>query len=65
MPEKKKKTEEKRPLDMTTDEAMQHLFGEEGAQKLKEIAHGTSPPPTGDGNGSKTGNKSARKHSSR
>ncbi len=56
------KKEEKKPLDMTTDEAIEFLFGQEGAEKLKEIAHGQNPPPpTGDENGSKL-NKSAQKH---
>jgi hypothetical protein len=40
----KKKTEEKRPLDMTTDEAMEFLLGEEGARKLKEGVRETYPP---------------------
>ena len=36
MPEKKEKTEKKEPLDMTTDEAIEYLFGQEGAQTLKK-----------------------------
>lgn len=60
MTEKKKK-EHKQPLDMTTDEAAEFLFGEEAARQLKEIAHGGKRPPD-DGNGSKVSSKSARKH---
>ncbi len=47
---KKKKTEEKHPLDMTTDEAMKYLFGQEGAEHLKKIAHATNSPQNGDDN---------------
>jgi hypothetical protein len=56
-----KKKEEKKPLDMTTDEAIDYLFGEEAAQKLREIAQGEKPP-TGDENGAKTKGRSTRKH---
>ncbi len=61
MPEKK---EEKKPLDMTSDEAMDYLFGQEAAQKLKDIAGGEhqAPPPSDDENGMKGNRKSARKH---
>ena len=47
---------------MTTDEAIEHLFGEETAQKLREIAHGKDAPPSGDDGGLKAKSKSARKH---
>lgn len=38
MPAKKtkKKKEEKHPLDMTSNEAIEFLFGQEGAQMLKD-----------------------------
>jgi hypothetical protein len=35
---------------MTTDEAMAYLFGQEGAQKIKEHVRTTNPPPNGDNN---------------
>lgn len=54
--------EEKKPLDMTTDEAIEHLFGQETADKLREIAHGANTPPTDETNGLKGKSKSARKH---
>jgi hypothetical protein len=55
MPSKKKDepldlSDEKKPLDMTTDEAIEHLFGEETAQKLRETARGAEMPPS-DNNG--------------
>jgi hypothetical protein len=56
------KKEEKKPLDMTTDEAIEHLFGQETADKLREIAHGANPPPTSETNGLKAKSKSAQKH---
>ena len=59
MTEKKK---EKKPLDMTTDEAMEFLLGQEGAQKLKEAVHATNAPPKGDDNGAQAKSKSTRKH---
>lgn len=56
------KKEEKKPLDMTTDEAMEFLFGEEGAEQLKQAVQGMNPPPPEDEtNGSKGKSKSARK----
>jgi hypothetical protein len=65
MPEKKtekKKTSDKKPLDMTTDEAIEFLFGEEGAQTLKNyVREKVNPPPKGDGDGGKSKGKSARK----
>lgn len=60
-----KKKEEKKPLDMTSDEAMEYLFGQEGAQKIREAVHGQQPPPEGDKNGSKVNSKSARRHSNK
>ena len=38
MPRAKKRPEEKHPLEQTTDEAMEHLFGKETRDKLKEMA---------------------------
>ena len=46
MTTKKEKKDEIKPLDMTTDEAIEYLFGQETAQKLREIAHGLNPPPS-------------------
>lgn len=57
----KKKTEEKRPLDMTTDEAMEFLLGQEGARQLKEGAQKLNPPPKEKPKGAAA--KSSRKHS--
>lgn len=60
MTEKKKK-EEKKPLDMTTDEAMEYLLGQEGAKKLKEGVRAVCPPP--EEKSLKPSAKSSRKHS--
>ena len=40
MPREKKKrpAEEKRPIDLTDDEALERLFGKEARDKLKEVA---------------------------
>ena len=38
MTRRKKRPEEKHPLEQTTDEAMEHLFGKETRDKLKEMA---------------------------
>jgi hypothetical protein len=38
MPRRKKPIEEKHPIDMTSDEAMEYLFGKEVKDKLKETA---------------------------
>jgi hypothetical protein len=58
----KKKTSDKKPLDMTTDEAIEFLFGQEGAQTLKNyVSEKVNPPPKGDGEGVKAKSKSARK----
>ena len=38
MPRGKKRPEEKHPMEQTTDEAMEHLFGKETREKLKEMA---------------------------
>ena len=62
MPEKKK-TEEKRPLDMTTDEAMEYLLGQEGARKLKEGVRETYPPR--DKESESASAKSSREHGSK
>jgi hypothetical protein len=56
------KKEEKKPLDMTSDEAIDYLFGLETADKLREIAHEKDAPPTGDKNGAKAKSASTRKH---
>lgn len=57
-----KKKEEKRPLDMTTDEAMEFLLGEEGARKLKEGVREMNPPPSDDDGSKASGKSQARKH---
>ena len=46
---KKRPAEEKRPIELTTDEALEKLFGKEARDKLKEIAgkadtNGEKPP---------------------
>jgi hypothetical protein len=65
MPEKKtekKKSSDKKPLDMTTDEAIEFLFGEEGARTLKNyVSEKVNPPPKDGGEGVKAKSKSARK----
>ena len=44
--------QQKQPLDMTTDEAMDYLFPKEVVERLKEVAQGKpTPPPRGDDNG--------------
>ena len=59
MPEKK---DEKKPLDMTTDEAIDFLFGEEGARTLKEyVRENVNPPPEGEESNSSASAKSSRK----
>ncbi len=35
---KKRPAEEKRPIEFTDDEALEHLFGKEARDKLKETA---------------------------
>ena len=35
---KKRPAEEKRPIELTDDEALEHLFGKEVRDKLKETA---------------------------
>ena len=64
MPEKKKNAQEKKPLDMTTDEAMEFLLGQEGARKLKDAARELCPPPDEEKK-LKASAKSSRKHTSR
>jgi hypothetical protein len=59
-----KKKEEKHPLDMTTDEAMKFLLGDEGAQKLKEGVRQKFPPPDGEKR-LKASAKSSRKQDSK
>ena len=34
---KKRSLEEKHPMELTTDEAMEHLFGKEVKDKLKKV----------------------------
>ena len=59
MPEKK---EEKKPLDMTTDEAIDFLFGKEGAKTLKKyVSEEINPPPTEEKPGVDASVKSSRK----
>lgn len=36
--------EKKKPIDMTTDEAMEHLFPREVVERLKEEAQGEKQP---------------------
>ena len=59
----KKQTEEKRPLDMTTDEAMEFLLGQEGARKLREGVREMYPPK--DEEPKNASAKSSRKHSTK
>jgi len=63
MPAKKKETE-KKPLNMTTDEAIEFLFGQEGAQTLKEYVREKVNPPSEKESESASA-KSSRKHSSK
>jgi hypothetical protein len=63
MPEKK---DEKKPLDMTTDEAIDFLFGKEGAKTLKEyVREQVNPPPEDENKSVDASAKSSRKHTSR
>lgn len=34
---------EKKPVDMTTNEAMKHLFPPQVVKRLKQVAHGGEP----------------------
>jgi hypothetical protein len=63
MPAKKagQKKTEKKPLDMTSDEAIEFLFGQEGAQVLKDHVRKLNQPPDGDDNGAKRKGRSTRK----
>ena len=67
MPAKKteKKAPTKKPLDMTSDEAIEFLFGQEGAQVLKDHVRKLNEPPTAKDEGLKRSAKSARKHDSK
>jgi hypothetical protein len=38
MPKRKKRTIEKRPLELTDDEAMEHLFSKEVRDEAKRVA---------------------------
>lgn len=56
------KKDEKKPLDMTTDEAIEFLFGQEGAQTLKDYMRDkVNPPPEPEENGLNASAKSSRK----
>lgn len=61
----KKKQPEKKPLDMTTDEAIEFLFGQEGAQTLKQYVREKVNPPLDEEKGLKRSAKSSRKHTSK
>jgi hypothetical protein len=67
MPEKKteKKEPTKKPLDMTSDEAIEFLFGTEGAQVLKEHVRKLNEPPSGKDEELNAAAKSSRKHDSK
>jgi hypothetical protein len=66
MPDKNdKNSSEKHPLDMTTDEAIEHLFGPEGAKELKEHVNNPSQPQPAERSGLKGGGKSSRRQDSR
>ena len=43
---KKRPAEEKRPIEMTDDEALDHLFSKEVRDKLKETARKARKPDT-------------------
>ncbi len=60
-----KKKIEKKPLDMTTDEAIEFLFGQEGARTLKDYVRENVNPPIDEEKGLKHSAKSSRKHTSR
>lgn len=59
----KKKEPEKKPLDMTTDEAIEFLFGQEGAQTLKKYVRENVNLPSEKESESASA-KSSQKHSS-
>ncbi len=61
----KKKEPEKKPLDMTTDEAIEFLFGQEGARTLKDYVREKVNPPLDEEKSLKRSAKSSRKHDSR
>jgi hypothetical protein len=67
MPEKKdeKKEPAKKPLDMTSDEAIEFLFGQEGAQTLKQYVREKIDPPPDEDESLKRSAKSSRKHGSK
>ena len=69
MPEKKtekKKASYKKPLDMTTDEAIEFLFGEEGARTLKDyVRENVNQPPPKKESKLKASAKSSRKQDSK
>ena len=53
MPEKK---EEKKPLDMTTEEMAEYLFPKKVHDHLKEVARGKDEPPVSDETGANVNN---------
>ena len=57
MPEKK---EEKKPLDMTTEEMAEYLFPKKVHDHLKEVARGKDEPPSGDQSGANVNTTPAR-----
>jgi hypothetical protein len=59
------KKEEKDPLDLTTDEALDYLFPPEVVKHLKETVKGEPTPPSDGDNGSKLKSKSARRHNTK
>jgi hypothetical protein len=44
--QKKRLAEEKRPIELTDDEALERLFGKEARDKLKETAQKARKPDT-------------------
>jgi NOL1/NOP2/fmu family ribosome biogenesis protein len=46
MPKKKRPIEEKHPIELTDDEAMEWMFGKEARDKLKGAAHKARKPDT-------------------
>jgi hypothetical protein len=44
MARRKKHSKEKRPIELTDDEAMAHLFSKEARDEAKRIAHNAQKP---------------------
>jgi hypothetical protein len=55
------KEEEKKPLDMTTEEMAEYLFPKEVHDHLKEVARGKEQPPAGDENGARANQPQSQK----